>query len=45
MELLEQENRIWGVHTKQDDLFLGQNIVAIGWEETGDLSDILDYSQ
>ena len=40
MELLEQENRIWGVHTKQDDLFLGQNIVAIGWEETGDLSDI-----
>lgn len=32
--------KIWGIHTMDDPLFLNQNLVAIGWEEMGDLSKI-----
>ena len=29
--------KIWGIHTMDDPLFLNKNLVAIGWEEMGDL--------
>ena len=32
--------KIWGIHTMDDPLFLNQNLVAIGWEEMGDLLKI-----
>ena len=31
---------IWGIHTTDDSLFLSQNIIAIGWSEMGDLSQL-----
>lgn len=31
---------IWGIHTTDDLLFLSQNIIAIGWSEMGDLSQL-----
>ena len=31
---------VWGIHTMDDPLFLHQNLIAIGWEEMGDLSVI-----
>ena len=30
--------RVWGIHTQNDKLFLDGNIIAIGWDELGDLS-------
>lgn len=32
------ELRVWGIHTLNDNLFLKENIIAIGWHEMGDLS-------
>lgn len=29
---------LWGIHTRDDELFLNKNIIAIGWKEIGDLS-------
>ena len=29
---------IWGIHTKDDTLFLKGNVIAIGWKKMGDLS-------
>lgn len=34
------ELRVWGIHTRDDMLFLKQSIIAIGWPELGDLSNI-----
>ena len=31
---------IWGLHTKDDYLFLNNNVIAIGWKDFGDLSQI-----
>ena len=31
---------IWGIHTTDDSLFLSQNIIAIGWSEMRDLSQL-----
>ena len=31
---------IWGIHTMDDPLFLNQNLIAIGWEEMGNLANI-----
>ena len=31
-------NRTWGMHTQNDLLFLNESVIAIGWEELGDLS-------
>lgn len=28
---------VWGIHTKQENLFLPKNIIGIGWEEMGDI--------
>jgi restriction system protein len=33
---------VWGIHTKDDYLFLKSNVIAIGWRELGDLSKIKD---
>ncbi len=35
-----EEIRIWGIHTKDDSLFLNENKIAIGWREFGDLSKV-----
>lgn len=35
-----EEKRIWGIHTQDDNLFLKNSIIAIGWNEMGDLSHI-----
>ncbi|MDE7082816.1 MAG: restriction endonuclease [Clostridia bacterium] len=35
-----EEKRIWGIHTQDDNLFLKDNIIAIGWKAMGDLSHI-----
>lgn len=35
-----EEIRIWGIHTKDDNLFLNENKIAIGWREFGDLSKV-----
>lgn len=32
----------WGIHTKDDYLFLNNNIIAIGWKKFGDLSKVGD---
>lgn len=37
---MENNARIWGIHTMDDSLFLNQNIIAIGWDTIGDLSRI-----
>ena len=36
----KDEIRVWGIHTSDDDLFLKNNVLAIGWEEIGDLEKI-----
>lgn len=33
-----EEQRIWGIHTQDDNLFLQGNTIAIGWRAMGDLS-------
>lgn len=35
---MADEIRMWGIHTKDDSLFLNGNVIAIGWREMGDLS-------
>jgi len=40
MIMANEEKRIWGIHTKDDNLFLKDNLIAIGWREMGDLSKI-----
>lgn len=32
-----EEKRVWGVHTQDDNFFLRNNVIAIGWHEFGDL--------
>ncbi len=34
------DKRIWGIHTKDDALFLNKNVIAIGWSDLGDLSKL-----
>lgn len=35
-----EEKRVWGIHTRDDNLFLKENVIAIGWHEMGDLAQI-----
>lgn len=37
---MTDEIKVWGIHTLDGNLFLNQNVIAIGWEEMGDLSSI-----
>lgn len=38
--MTNDEIRIWGIHTQDDNLFLKKNVIAIGWSAMGDLSCI-----
>ena len=33
-----EEKRVWGIHTKDDNLFVKGNVIALGWQQIGDLS-------
>lgn len=33
-------NNLWGIHTKDDFLFLHNNVIAIGWKDFGNLNAI-----
>ena len=37
---MPEETKVWGIHTLDDNLFLKENVIAIGWNEIGDLSKI-----
>lgn len=37
-----EEKKIWGIHTQDDNLFLRNNMIAIGWRDMGDLRSIGD---
>ena len=36
--MANEEKKIWGIHTQDDNLFLKGNVIAIGWHEMDDLS-------
>ena len=36
----EVEKKMWGIHTLDDNLFLKEDVIAIGWKEIGNLRDI-----
>lgn len=38
--MTNEDKKIWGIHTQDDNLFLKDNLIAIGWHEMGDLSKI-----
>lgn len=35
-----EEKRVWGIHTKDDNLFLNKSVIAIGWGKMGDISNL-----
>lgn len=35
-----EEKKVWGIHTMDDNLFLKKSIIAIGWEDFGDLTKV-----
>lgn len=37
---ITEDIRVWGIHTMDDELFLKENVIAIGWKEIGNLSSI-----
>lgn len=37
---MNDERRMWGIHTLDDNLFLDHNVIAIGWKRFGDLRKI-----
>jgi restriction system protein len=38
--MTDKEKKVWGIHTQDDNLFLKNNVIAIGWSDMGDLSAI-----
>lgn len=38
--MANEEKKIWGIHSQDDDLFLKGDVIAIGWQDMGDLSKI-----
>ena len=38
--MADTEIRMWGIHTQDEDLFLKNDKIAIGWKEIGNLNDI-----
>ena len=34
------EKKMWGIHTLDDNLFLKEDVIAIGWKEIGNLRDV-----
>ena len=39
-DMSHEEKRVWGIHTLDDNLFLQHDVIAIGWNDMGDLSQI-----
>ena len=37
-------NTVWGIHTMNDNLFLNNNVIAIGWKSFGNLT-VLDATR
>lgn len=37
---MNNDTRVWGIHTQDDKLFLKDNKIAIGWRKFGDLSKV-----
>ena len=37
---MNEEKKIWGIHTLDDNFFIQNSMIAIGWPEMGDLSKI-----
>lgn len=35
--MANEEKKIWGIHTQDDNLFLKDDVIAIGWHEMGNL--------
>lgn len=38
--MANDEKKVWGIHTMDDNLFLNKNVIAIGWKEFGDCSKL-----
>ena len=38
--MANDEKKVWGIHTMDDNLFLSKNVIAIGWKEFGDCSKL-----
>ncbi|MEE6710260.1 restriction endonuclease [Lacticaseibacillus paracasei] len=38
--MANNEKKVWGIHTQNDNLFLNNNVIAIGWNDMGNLSSI-----
>lgn len=39
-ETMDNDKRVWGIHTQDEKLFLENNKIAIGWKDMDDLSSI-----
>jgi len=37
VSMANEEKKIWGIHTQDDNLFLKNDVIAIGWKDMGDL--------
>ena len=37
---IKTEVKMWGIHTMDDGLFLKESLIALGWEEMGNLESI-----
>lgn len=37
---MSDEKKVWGIHTLDDNLFLKNNVIVIGWRDFGDLSKV-----
>lgn len=37
---MNEEKRVWGIHSQDDGLFLNRNLIAMRWKEFGDLSKL-----
>ena len=40
--MIDIEKKIWGIHARDEDLFLRSNKIAIGWKKMGNLLNIPD---
>lgn len=38
--MASDDKRVWGIHTRDDNLFLNKNVIAIDWKEFGDCSKL-----
>ena len=42
---MTEEKKVWGIHTLDNELFMRENVIAIGWREMGDLSELNDRAE